>query len=121
MSDKEISPTSFLPQGRIAALFYEMHLLCEHQLDFDLRQKNLISLGYLLYASEDAILLLQQIQWACPRLIKEVHQLMLEVCHEALLIQAREAEPDGYPKLVLYNKVARSIQGQYRLLKARLS
>ncbi len=117
MSDKEISPTSFLPHSSVAEVFYEMHCLCEQELTLTMREKNLVSLGYLLYSSPDHVMLITSLRWASPQLIIEVHQLMNLVCSQALLYISEHMQAISAETLSHYDQVARLIQEKTRELK----
>ena len=117
MSDNEISLTSFLPHSRVAQIFYEMHCLCERELSLNMREKNLVSLGYLLYNSEDHIMLMTSLRWTSPELIIEVHQVMNQICQRALLYVTEHLPCISEATLNQYDTVARLIQGKTRELK----
>jgi len=90
MTDRGTSPTFSLSPQRVADVFYEMHTLCENELELSMQQKNLISLGYLLYANPDNILLIGALEWTNPEMLLEVHQLMLKVCEQAHAVLKRK-------------------------------
>ncbi len=117
MIDKDTSPASFLPPGQAAEVFYKLHCLCENDLNLSLRQRNLISLGYLLYGSADRMLLITTLQWVNPGLIVEVHQLMLKVCHKALLHIAEHPAGRHSGQLAQYSSLERLINANLRRLK----
>lgn len=117
MRDKETSSASFLPQGRIAEVFYEMRCLCERELSLTMREKNLVSLGYLLYSSADRMMLITSLRWASPELIIEIHQVMTRVCQQALLYITAHLEGISEATLNQYDLVARLIQSKSRELK----
>ncbi len=117
MIDRETSSASFLSHGSVAEAFYEMHCLCENELALSMREKNLISLGYLLYSSPDHIMLVTSLRWASPELIIEVHRLMTLVCQQALLYVAEHLPGISADTLSRYDQVARLIQEKARELK----
>ncbi len=120
MTDWGTSPAFSLHRGSIAELFYEMHTLCENELDLSLREKNLVSLGYLLYSSPDAILLITTLKWVNPTLILEVHKLMLKVCHEALACLVDRKCLITKETLSDYDSVMRLIREKSKYLEASL-
>ncbi len=120
MTDWETSSAFSLHSSSIAELFYEMHTLCENELELSLREKNLVSLGYLLYSSPDAILLITTLKWVHPHLILEVHKLMLKVCHEALACLAERGSKVSSQTLNEYDKVMQLIKEKSRHLEASM-
>ena len=67
-----------------AERFYEMHTICEQQLDLNLRQKHLVSLGYLLYSSPDGFMMGAHLKNIDPPLYRELHEVMVQVCRRAM-------------------------------------
>lgn len=117
MTDWGTSPAFSVNPYRVAEVFYEMYTLCENELDLSLRQKNLVSLGYLLYSSPDAILLITTLKWVNPELILEVHRLMLKVCMEALSCLAERGSRVTDQTLAEYDRVMSLIRDKYKTLK----
>lgn len=64
--------------------FYEMHTICEQQLDLTLRQRHLVSLGYLIYHSTDGYMIGSHLKNIDPAIYRELHQVMVQVCRRAL-------------------------------------
>ena len=120
MTDWETSSAFSLHHGSVAEVFYKMHTLCENELDLSLREKNLVSLGYLLYGSPDAILLITTLNWVNPQLILEVHKLMLKVCHEALACLVDRKCPISEKSLSDYDRVMRLIKAKSKHLEASM-
>ncbi len=120
MTDWETSPAFSLSHHRVAEVFYEMHTLCENELDLSLRERNLISLGYLLYSSPDAMLLITTLKWVNPQLILEVHRLMLKVCHEALACLVERESLLSTTTLNEYDSVMKLILAKSRYLEASI-
>lgn len=120
MIDKNTLPAPFFNQGHMAEVFYELHCLCEQDLNLSMRQRNLISLGYLLYGSNERQLLITTLNWASPELVIETHQLMRSVCHKGLLALAEKCASTNDKKLIEYHSLERIINRTLRELKKEM-
>ena len=117
MTDRDASPAFSLNPDRVAVVFYEMHTLCENSLELSLQERNMVSLGYLLYGSVDRILLITTMKWTCPGLIINVHKQMLRVCHEALYQIVEQGCQVSAITLQEYDEVMRLIRHRLKLLQ----
>ncbi len=115
---KETSP-AYCHQtvSSMADRFYEMHTICETELELNLRQKHLISLGYLLYSSPDGFMIGSHLKNIDPGLYKDLHKTMVLVCRSALWTIARTQISIGPETLDEYQQVMVALESRLCQLK----
>lgn len=80
----ETSPAYPKTMNSLADRFYEMHAICEMELSLNLKQKHMVSLGYLLYSSPDGFMIGSHLRNIDPDMYKELHKTMVLVGRTAM-------------------------------------